>query len=289
MKGMQEHPVPRQITTFEFKLIGELTIKQFGYLAMGSVLAVIVFFLIPNFMFLNYLGAAIPALIGIGFAFVPINERPMDVWLKNLFKRLVSPTQYYYRKHNQPPKILLGITLPPREVLLEHVKAQQKLNEYLSKKPKGTFKETGEEIEDGMEKKKQKLQSLMESSRMAAPVTPAPSAPPASDAGRPAPDFTPVAGPAPQPANPVKDTDILNLNGAVFTATGVPLKGMLVYVKKDGATIRLFKTNDQGAFQNNLPLPRSDYILEVEDPQKKYQFARMKIEDDKRDLSVFAQ
>ena len=133
---MQEHPIPRQITTFEFKLIGELTIKQFGFLAFGVALAALLFFLAPKIFFLNFILAAVPAVLGIGFAFVPVNDRPMDVWLRNLFRRLSSPTQYFYRKHNPPPKILLGLQLPPREVLLQHIKAQQSLNEYLQKNQK---------------------------------------------------------------------------------------------------------------------------------------------------------
>ena len=130
---MQEHPIPRQITTFEFKLIGEMTVKQFGYLAFGIACAAILYFLAPKVLFLNLILAIILAALGFGFAFVPINDRPMDIWLKNMFKRLFSPTQYFYRKNNQPPKILLGLQLPPREVLLQHVKAQQSLNEYLQK------------------------------------------------------------------------------------------------------------------------------------------------------------
>ncbi len=133
---MIEHPVPRQITTFEFKLIGELTVKQFGYLLFGSIAAIVVYFLVPSFAFLNFVAAAIPALIGIAFAFVPINERPLETWLKNFITRLISPTQYFFKKHNRPPKILMGVTLPPRDLSKQHLLAKQKLEEYMQNKQK---------------------------------------------------------------------------------------------------------------------------------------------------------
>lgn len=267
---MQEHPIPRQITTFEFKLIGELTIKQFGYLAAAAASAVFLFFLTPKVFYLNFLVAALPALLGIGFAFVPINDRPMDIWLKNLFKRLLSPTQYYYRKHNLPPKILLGLQLPPREVLLQHIKAQQSLNEYLQKKPRTDVREEAAAINAKYEDRKKNIQTLINAGSLASAVVPRED------------NFTTVS----MPVEKIKESSAVTFEGTVTTKNGLPLPGLIVYVKKGEETIRLFRTDKDGHFRNNLPLPSGDYFLEVNDPQKKRTFARMKIDGSATNLEI---
>jgi hypothetical protein len=44
---MDLHPIPRQITTFEFKLIGFMTVKQFGYVLLAGVVGYLFFLAIP--------------------------------------------------------------------------------------------------------------------------------------------------------------------------------------------------------------------------------------------------
>ena len=277
---MQEHPVPRQITTFEFKLIGELTIKQFGYLAFGAAASVIIFFLVPKFFYINIILAIIPAVLAIGFAFVPVNDRPMDIYLKNLIKRLFSPTQYFFHKNNAPPKILMGLQLPPRDVLLQYVKAQQSLNEYMQKKPKTESAKNIDKISKDIDTKKQLLQSLINTSGSVSVSTREPQST----------NYTEVSlnntrSQAIQeqiPTSTVQDNALQNnpdfsFSGVVTTSTGVPLPNQMVYVKKGSETVRLFKTDRDGRFQNNLPLQSGDYFLEVIDPQKKHNFAKMKL------------
>lgn len=98
---MEQHPVPQNVTTFQFRLIGDMTLKQFGYLCAGGVLAIISYKLPLPFFFTWPLAAAF-ALLGVGFAFVPIEERPMDVWVFSFFKSIYSPTQYIWQKGHAP-------------------------------------------------------------------------------------------------------------------------------------------------------------------------------------------
>jgi len=104
---MEQHPVPQNVTTFQFRLIGDMTLKQFGYLAGGAILAYICYKL-PLPLFLNWPLAILSAVAGFGFAFVPIEERPMDVWVLSFFKSIYSPTQYVWSK--RPPA---APTTPP--------------------------------------------------------------------------------------------------------------------------------------------------------------------------------
>jgi len=105
---MEQHPVPQNVTTFQFRLIGDMTIKQFGYLVGGAIVAYIMFKL-PLPFFFTWPLAVLSAVSGFGLAFVPIEERPMDVWVLSFFKSIYSPTQYVWsRKPVQAP-----VTAPP--------------------------------------------------------------------------------------------------------------------------------------------------------------------------------
>ena len=118
--SMEQHPVPQNVTTFQFRLVGDMTIKQFGYLAGGIILAYISYKL-PLPFFFTWPLAITSAVGGFGLAFVPIEERPMDVWIMSFFKNVYSPTQYVWQKlkHTRavphatpPPGDQGGVALP---------------------------------------------------------------------------------------------------------------------------------------------------------------------------------
>jgi hypothetical protein len=100
---MEQHPVPQNVTTFQFRLIGDMTLKQFGYLAGGAILAYI-FYKLPLPFFLRWPLTVVCGLGGFGFAFVPIEERPMDVWVLSFFRSIYSPTQYVWQKSKPAPE-----------------------------------------------------------------------------------------------------------------------------------------------------------------------------------------
>lgn len=136
---MEQHPVPRNISGFQFHLVGDMTLKQFGYLAGGIILAYLFYkFPLPEVIGLPL--AALAAISGIAFAFVPIQERPLDRWLVAFIKSIYSPTQYIWQKNNPPLAILttsLGKPLPsaPKTQNIIHKDAQQKLAAYLASLP----------------------------------------------------------------------------------------------------------------------------------------------------------
>lgn len=99
---MEQHPVPQNVTTFQFRLIGDMTIKQFGYLAGGIILGYILY-KIPLPFFFTWPLAIGSAVLGFGLAFVPVEERPMDIWIASFFKNVYSPTQYIWQKKQPTP------------------------------------------------------------------------------------------------------------------------------------------------------------------------------------------
>ncbi|MBI5613580.1 PrgI family protein [Candidatus Gottesmanbacteria bacterium] len=97
--AMEQHPVPQNITTFQFRLIGDMTIKQFAYLAGGAIVAYISYKL-PLPFFLTWPLAIFSALLGFGLAFVPIEERPMDVWILSFLKNTYNPTLFIWQQRS---------------------------------------------------------------------------------------------------------------------------------------------------------------------------------------------
>lgn len=264
---MEQHAIPRQVTTFEFKLIGFMTLKQFLYLVVFFPLAYVFFALFP-IPLVNILLAFLCVGIGLAFAFYTIYDRPLDVWLKNFLRRLNSPTQFFYHKHNNALNFLKGLYFvsDPHHVLA-HIEAQEKLAAYIASTTPKPAKGNN---------KKQDVQALLKTPM--AQLKPAPAA-------APAPTPVPVQQPAPQPApqpvqvvQPVASPRHPFFLGVIKNNRKIPLPGILVYVKDGNNTpLRLLKTNPHGVFATYNALPPGEYQIEVKDPNGSYFFDTIKI------------
>lgn len=129
---MDQHAVPQDITNFKFKLVGDMTFKQFGELAAGAMLAYL-FYLSGLHPILRWPLVTFFALFGLALAFLPIEERPLDVWLINFIRSLYHPTLYLWANNtgcsrpalpafppflSDTPAILPRLqTLPPPETV----------------------------------------------------------------------------------------------------------------------------------------------------------------------------
>lgn len=92
---MENHPIPQDITGFQFKIIGDMTLKQFAYLATGSIFAWITISAPISFL-LKFPIASLFVLFGISFAFLSIAGRAVDLMLLNFLRATFSPTKYVY-------------------------------------------------------------------------------------------------------------------------------------------------------------------------------------------------
>lgn len=130
---MKQHPVPQHIASYQFRLIGEMTVKQFLELALGLVGAWLLFSLKIS-PIIKFPLAFLSGITGAALAFLPLEERPLDRWILSFFRSVYSPTQYLWKKSNPIPDILKGdshnntpIIAPPKKI----VKDSRELNEYL--------------------------------------------------------------------------------------------------------------------------------------------------------------
>ncbi len=102
---MESHPVPQNVTAFEFHLIGNMTMRQFGYLAVGLIIAYVSFLLFFNTLpLLAWPLIIIPSVVGAAYAFLPIMERPLDYWTKAFIKAIRRPTFRKYSSKTVSPE-----------------------------------------------------------------------------------------------------------------------------------------------------------------------------------------
>ncbi len=93
----QAHPIPQNVTNFEFHLVGDMTLKQFGYLAAGLGFAFLIFTTLSTAQpLIAWPIIVISALLGVAFAFLPIQERPLDHWVGAFFRAIFKPTSLRY-------------------------------------------------------------------------------------------------------------------------------------------------------------------------------------------------
>jgi hypothetical protein len=101
---MNQHPVPQNVTQYQFRLVGDMTLKQFLELAGGLVLAVL--FYSSNLLFIFKAPLILLSiLLGIGLAFFPIEDRPLDQWFVSFIKSIYKPTRFTWKKTNKVPNI----------------------------------------------------------------------------------------------------------------------------------------------------------------------------------------
>ena len=99
---MNPHPIPQNVTSFQFRLVGDMTLKQFLYLVAGSGTAYVIFvFFAAKYPFLAWPLIVISASLGAAFAFLPISSRPLDHWVAAFFKAVYSPTKRVWKKNGK--------------------------------------------------------------------------------------------------------------------------------------------------------------------------------------------
>lgn len=95
--AIQQHPIPQNVTAYQFRLVGDMTVKQF--FQIGGGIAIGLFFYatkLPFFFKWPIIGLSVG--LGAGMAFLPVEGRPLDQWLLAFFKSIYAPTIYTWKK-----------------------------------------------------------------------------------------------------------------------------------------------------------------------------------------------
>ncbi len=136
---MEQHPVPQHIASFQFKLFGNLTARQFITLAIPLTVAGFIFFSALEPIFVKYFLASVVGGMGVLVALVPVGGRPFDKWLVAFIKAVFAPTQRIWIKEKQTPEFLNVVIRPPQdEKIPEEIteKGRERLVAYLKSLPK---------------------------------------------------------------------------------------------------------------------------------------------------------
>jgi len=116
----------------EFKLIGDLTMRQFSYLLAFGLLAYFSLKVVGGIF--KYPLTVGFSLLGLGLAFVPIEERGLDEWIINFFRAVYSPTQRVWKKVLVLPSAFMydSLSVVRQELItLAPTSSRRKLEEYL--------------------------------------------------------------------------------------------------------------------------------------------------------------
>ena len=131
---MEQHPIPQNVTGFEFKLVGFLTLKQFLYLAAAGIISFIVFVSISSI--LKWIVIVPVGLLALTFAFVPINGMKFDKWIVVFIKAITSPSRRIWYKEEKvlsflEPQFSSYLRRPVAKVIAESGD-RSNLNAYLA-------------------------------------------------------------------------------------------------------------------------------------------------------------
>jgi len=285
---MEQHPIPQQITSYEFKLVGDMTLKQFGKAAGGVIIALLinstklVFFVKWPLIFIFAAG-------GLALAFVPFQDRPLETWLMAFIKSIYSPTIYTYKKER--PENWLEIDLNKQlksdeeEEVVVPIKEDSKVKEFINSLPsigrekeeekKEVTEKTEESLKSKEEKEKKTEESLKskeekEEEKKEEEIVPVNLDLKKEKLGA---TGTAVFGEIPMPDIP----DLPNLVvGMVLDLNHKIVEGAIVEIQdKDGNPSRVLKTNKLGQFKTLTQLTNGKYLVVTE--KENLEFDRVEI------------
>jgi hypothetical protein len=130
----QQHPIPQQISSYQFRLVGNMTLKQFFQIGGGALVSLIIYstnlhpiikwpLIILSFAF----GAAL--------AFLPFEERPLSRWILAFFKSVYSPTAYFWEKSKKAPIFFREEAPTPKESGFAAPHGEMVMEDYLKTLP----------------------------------------------------------------------------------------------------------------------------------------------------------
>jgi len=267
---MQQHPIPQQISSYEFRLVGYMTLKQFAKLAGGVILGFLLYSSNLPFYFRWPLVIASVS-FGAASAFLPINDRPLEVWLFNFIKRIYSPTIYIWKKQHGVVRVASLFTPQPVSTgQVKKVRTAHKIpqyEEFVSSMPAPlaaapVAKEevvpqpTPETGADSISEATAKIEEILREKKPMAKFS------------------APVFEKNPMPALPTTANIVC---GLLVDDLGRILEGVIVEIQDiQGNPIRAMRTNRLGQFQTATPLANGSYLIVAE--KEPYAFDIIKIE-----------
>ncbi len=269
---MEQHPIPQQISSYEFRLVGNMTLKQFFKVAGGLVIAFIFYsshlsFIIKWPLVLSF------GLLGIALAFLPVNERPLEVWIFAFVKSVLSPTIYLWQKQ------LTTLDIFDTSFKEEEEEEEEEEEPIISKKPQL------EEFLASLPKKQKKTDQKKE---VTAPVqiqkpperkttiTPRVEIDIPKTVVTPKPTIEAAFGEIPMPQPPTTPNIIV---GMVTNQDGKIMEDVIIEIQDISENpVRALRTNQLGQFKTATPLANGEYLILAEKESYQFDIIKIKVE-----------
>ena len=280
---MGQHQIPQEISSYEFRLVGSMTLKQFSKMAAGVIVAALFYTShLPGSI--RFFTATTSVGIASAFAFMPINGRSLEKWLLIFFNRIYSPTIYLWQKTPGVMNLDAFSHQARHARFFQRVSISaksQKAKEFITSLPK--TKTGGQAV-----KTNQGLPTI--------PSTAGKQASPAGGIPQPSPNGQVSSWDQlmqiwqQQPKNkegatqaqfidqalPATPTQPNIISGLVADSEGNGVEGAIVEIQDaESNPVRAMRTNGLGQFQTATPLPNGNYLIVTE--KEPYRFDIMKI------------
>lgn len=128
---MQQHAIPQNVMSVEFQLVGNLTLRQFAYIAIGG-LFVFLFFSLPLPDWLKWPLILVIGAFSLSLAYLPINDMTLDRWVVAFFRAINSPTKRIWRKEVKELAVLVQDFTRPFRITATPTADRTKLERYLA-------------------------------------------------------------------------------------------------------------------------------------------------------------
>lgn len=268
---MDQHPVPQNISSYEFRLVGDMTLKQFLQLAGGGGVGLL-FYKLPLPFIVKWPLIFISVGIGILLAFVPVQGRSFSQWLMAFIQAIYAPTEYYWKAEK---KIQDSDFKIQEDIVKIESGFLDKINKFVTNFRINKIPKTKSET---------KVETVIfENEPPVSMPIPTDTLTPYPTTHNPLP--IPPSEPITQTIAPVSITDLVPtpenpniLTGLVHTHDDKILEGAIVEIinQETGMPVRALRSNKLGQFTIATPLSMGKYIINSE--LEKYIFDPVLIE-----------
>lgn len=269
---MDQHPIPQNISSYQFRLVGEMTLEQFGKVAGGCIIA-LVFYALPLPGLIKWLFVILSASAGALSAFVPFEGRPLETWIISFLKSIYSPTEYVWKKSpvdfsfiKTSETSLEPETIPQKSSTRSLSVKELALLQALSQ-DKGFY---GPEELEQAQRMLALFQQTSVSGRNLAFQSPAQPAKPQKEVR--------FKEDLPFPSTPDQPNILV---GMVINKNNKIVEGAIVEIKdEDNNTVRAMRTNKLGQFRTVSPLPDGQYQINVEKPGLNFDIIKIQLNNE---------
>ena len=120
MEIEEQHPIPQQVSAYQFKLVGDMTLQQFFQVAGGALVALLFYSSgLPSYV--KWPLIIFSFLLGIALAFFPLEDRPLAKWIVLFIKAIYSPTLYIWKQMPVKYSYFQAETVPGSQATVQTV------------------------------------------------------------------------------------------------------------------------------------------------------------------------